>query len=185
MAPPIQCSDEEPIDDIVARASSGDDDAWRELVDRYARRVGAMIVGRTGDPELAEELTQSVFVTVAEHVMNGRYQEQGRFESWLFRIAMNRLRDDRRRRRRVTESIQNDSLVQDAPDHTSLPSNEQLRDALNTLSDADREVISLRHHAQLDFKAIAQLLDAPLGTVLARHHRALHKLRTAMNEAHA
>ena len=45
------------------------------------------------------------------------------------------------------------------------------------LSPADREVIELRHHAQMGFKQMSEVLDEPLGTLLARHHRALRKLR--------
>ena len=59
----------------------------------------------------------------------------------------------------------------------------RLRDALDTLSDADRQTIELRHHAALSFQQIADTLEEPLGTVLARHHRALKKLRSAMEKA--
>jgi RNA polymerase sigma-70 factor (ECF subfamily) len=48
------------------------------------------------------------------------------------------------------------------------------------LTDTDRDVIELRHHGGLSFKQIAELLDEPLGTLLARHHRALRKLRETM-----
>lgn len=50
------------------------------------------------------------------------------------------------------------------------------------LSDADREVVELRHHGQMAFKDIAELLSQPVGTVLARHHRALRKLRDMIGQ---
>ena len=56
----------------------------------------------------------------------------------------------------------------------------ELRAAMERLGDADREVVELRHHAGMGFKEIAALLGQPLGTVLARHHRALGKLREMM-----
>ena len=55
-----------------------------------------------------------------------------------------------------------------------------LRSALSGLEDADREVIELRHHAGMSFKQIADLLEEPIGTLLARHHRALRKLKDIM-----
>lgn len=167
---------------LVARAARGEDDAWRALIGRYARRVAGLIRSRTGSAELAEEITQSVFVTVAEHLGSGRYVEQGRFESWLFRIAMNRLRDEKRRNRRKAGSLEGVTLA--APgerEKTDEGSLKALRSAIGRLPEADREIIAMRHHAQLEFRTIAELLNEPLGTVLARHHRALKKLRSLLS----
>jgi RNA polymerase sigma-70 factor (ECF subfamily) len=55
-----------------------------------------------------------------------------------------------------------------------------LKAAMAQLSEADRRIIHLRHFAELSFKQIAEILDQPLGTVLARQHRALKKLRELM-----
>ncbi len=166
---------------LVARAGRGDEDAWRELVRQYARRVAALVRSRSGNPDLAEEITQSVFVTVAEHLGSGRYVEQGRFESWLFRIAMNRLRDERRRERRSPMALNELEPSESTPaKHDDPAAIEQLRHAVSQLSETDQEIIAMRHHAQLEFKTIAELLKEPLGTVLARHHRALKKLRSML-----
>ena len=73
------------------------------VVESYARRVFGLLVRQCGDRELAEEITQATFVQVVHHI--GRYKEQGKFEPWLFRIAMNRLRDEMRRRRRQARSM--------------------------------------------------------------------------------
>lgn len=165
---------------LVARAAGGDDDAWRALINRYARRVAGLMRSRTGDPDLAEEITQSVFVTVAEHLGSGRYVEQGRFESWLFRIAMNRLRDERRRNRRRPERLDGRLISSEATVDRDSDAADALRAAIARLSDSDREIVAMRHHAQLEFRTIAELLHEPLGTVLARHHRALKKLRAML-----
>jgi RNA polymerase sigma-70 factor (ECF subfamily) len=55
-----------------------------------------------------------------------------------------------------------------------------LRDCLSQLSASDQRIIYLRHAGELSFKQIAEMLDEPLGTVLARHHRAIEKLRKCM-----
>jgi RNA polymerase sigma-70 factor (ECF subfamily) len=136
----------------------------------------------------------------------GAYQERGRFEPWLFRIAMNKLRDEMRRRKRqaMTMDMGPQSSTEDspgggwaslqphvvsggpapAPDPLEQVSRDeqiqQLRQAIATMSQADQEVLHFRHTAQLTFAQIAQALDQPLGTVLARGHRALEKLKKLM-----
>jgi RNA polymerase sigma-70 factor (ECF subfamily) len=185
---------------LLAAAARGDESAWRAVVDLYARRVFSLVRSRlaagrsigTGNrtggagraEDIAEEVTQSVFVTVASKLGSGLYDEQGKFEAWLFRVAINRLRDELRRQRRHAQPTDPEVLSQrtsgtaDPHADPDMPARlARLREAMHTLSDADREVIELRHHGGLSFKQIAELLSEPLGTLLARHHRALHKLK--------
>jgi len=173
---------------LLEAAARGDDAAWGELIRLYGRRVFALAKSRCRDPELAEEITQSVFVTVASTLKKAAYNERGRFEPWLFRITMNRVRDEMRRRSRQAEPTDPTLLVNvrsvgpDAAEATAGPVFGRLRSALGQLTGADREVVELRHHAQMSFKAIAELLDEPIGTVLARHHRALKKLKDLIGD---
>ncbi len=172
---------------LLEAASRGDEASWRELVARYARRVFALARSRCQDADMAEEITQSVFATVAQKISGGLYLEQGRFESWLFRIAMNRLRDHARRARTRPASFEPDALdrheARSAEAGVPTEVLHDLRAAMLRLPDADREVIELRHHGGLSFKQIAALLEEPLGTLLARHHRALRKLKELMEPA--
>lgn len=175
---------------LLERAGGGDADAWRRLVELYARRIFALARSRGMSAEGAEEVAQSVMVTVAQKLGSREYAESGRFEAWLFRIAMNRVRDAHRRARRRGE-VSLDGAA-DQPAHGvvrigSDPEREELRrlrEAMGALSDADREVVELRHHAGLGFRQIADLLDEPHGTILARHHRALRKLKTMLSPEH-
>lgn len=175
---------------LLARAAEGDARCWERLLDLYARRVFALAKSRCRNVDEAEEITQSVFVTVATKLGSGQYLEQGRFEAWLFRIAMNRVRDEMRRRKRQAEPTDPGAM----PDRTDTPPEDThpadrdfqaLRRALATLSDRDREVIELRHHASMSFKQMADLLDEPIGTLLARHHRALAKVRKLLEDLSA
>lgn len=170
----------------LARAARGDAAAWRMLVDEYSGRVYGLLRSQGADPELAEEIAQSTFAKLAEKL--SEYEDTGRFESWLFRIAMNRLRDDARRRRRhakpVGEGEALEGLAGAAPEPAAgraAPEDlDALRRAVARLSEGDREVIDLRHVAGMSFKQMAAHLDEPLGTLLARHHRALAKLRALL-----
>tara|TARA_B100000959_G_scaffold183943_1_gene192264 strand:- start:646 stop:1359 length:714 start_codon:yes stop_codon:yes gene_type:complete len=172
-------------DNIVA-AASGDETAWRFLVDAYSNRVFALIRSKCGNEELAEEITQSTFCTIAQKLAS--YTETGKFEAWLFRIAMNRMRDEMRRRKRHAVPMENEMIgalsagVSDVRDDEEMEvAVQRLRAAVRQLSSSDQDIIHMRHSAGMSYKQIADVLGEPLGTVLARQHRALGKLRSLMD----
>ena len=182
MSPPPS---KESLERTLQRAAGGDETAWRRIVDAYGPRVFGLIRAHCGSVELAEEITQSTFCTIVARI--GQYTELGRFESWLFRIAMNRLRDEMRRRKRQARPVEAEALAGLAgadEEARSAPADEvrALRAAVDRLSEADRRVIHLRHFSGLSFSRIAEVLGEPLGTVLARQHRALGKLRQMLTE---
>lgn len=167
--------------EVLLLAAQGDQDAWRRIIELFGPRVFGLLRANCGDPELAEELTQSTFCTVAQKLST--YKEFGRFESWVFRIAMNRLRDEMRRRKRHAVPLANPVLTGLAGEADvavasyDTTDKKRLVDALGELSELDRQIIDLRHTASMSFKQISILLDEPVGTLLARHHRALKKLK--------
>jgi len=177
--------DKEYFQETLRRAAEGDEEAWRIIVDAYSRRVFGLIRVSCGNADLAEEITQSTFCTIVSKI--GTYTEQGRFESWLFHIAMNRLRDEMRRRKRQATPVEDETLTGligtgSRPESEPVDPSQTaaLQEALSRLSEADRQIVHLRHFGGLSFKQIADLLEQPLGTVLARQHRALKKLKTLM-----
>ncbi len=175
----------EALDTTLRSACRGDQGAWRRIVDEYAPRVYGLLKAQCRDAELAEEITQSVFCTLAVKLTGSEgYAEQGKFEAWVFRIAVNRLRDEVRRRRRQAVNVDHSALdgraghPADGPrDETEGSRSRALRDAIERLSPADRQIIEYRYVGGLSFRQMADLLGEPLGTVLARQHRALRKLR--------
>ncbi len=180
------------LDATLAAAADGDEQAWRHIVDTYAGRVYGVVFRQCGDRELSEEITQDTFVKVVTKL--GDYNETGRFEAWLFRIATNRLRDEIRRRKRQANPVDfsatppealgyqdEDPASPDAPLLTA-ESNSQLAAAIAELSEADQQILNLRYVGELSYQQIADTLDQPLGTVLARGHRALKKLKTRLAE---
>lgn len=199
---------DQPLSDLLAQAADGDPDAWRRLVESYSKRVFGLLVRQCGDRELAEEITQATFVKIVAKL--DRYREEGKFEPWLFRIAMNRLRDEMRRRSRQARTMDMSSsgsggdnpgagawhAVQDqvvrrageeGADHEDPAERvsraeqvHRLREAIAGMGEADQRILHLRHTAGLSFAQIAEALGEPLGTVLARGHRALQKLRKLM-----
>ncbi len=187
MAPRV---DPEIIACLVLGCQNGDQEAFERLFSLYRGPVYAYLVRTTGDRHLAEDLLQDVFLRLIQNVE--RYTESGRFEAWLFRIAANRVRDWARRRvksERVGAVGQTDdesrgpSVVDrpvEAPPEVRLVRREQTRlleAAMATLEPDERQVLMLRHYGDLSFREIADIMGSPLGTVLARSHRALLKLR--------
>lgn len=179
--PENQSKDESDLAALLERAAQGDQRAWALIVEGWAPRVFGLLRAQCGDPELAEEIVQSTFCTIASKIES--YDEVGRFESWLFRIAMNRLRDEMRRRKRHARPMEISTLValgssvEDSHETLDQEQVSALTAALSDLSEKDREVIDLRHMGGMSFREIAELLSEPVGTLLARHHRALQKLR--------
>jgi RNA polymerase sigma-70 factor (ECF subfamily) len=196
------------LDQTLAAAAAGDSQAWAQLVSAYSGRVFGLIYKQCRDKELAEEIAQDTFVKVVQKItQHDGYNEQGKFEPWLFRIAMNKLRDEMRRRKRQAKTMDmspaatassNDNAsgwaaaesgVIAGPSQPDAPLDQLdraeqvglLKQAIATLSEADQEILHLRHTAGLSFAQIAEMLDQPLGTVLARGHRALGKLKKLMN----
>ncbi len=187
MAPP---TDTENLILLVRRCRQGDTTAFDALHERLRGPVFAYLLRLVGDRHAAEDLTQEVFLRALEHLDS--YREQGRFEAWLFRIAINQARDWGRRRRSshmvvggmVSEDDPSvsgpvDRPIDDPPEARMQKSEEagRLEAALATLDAGEREVLMLRHYADLSFREIAEALKCPIGTVLARGHRALIKLR--------
>lgn len=180
-APFMDSEESQETTEILVLAAAGDQDAWRLIIERFGPRVFGLLRAQCGDSELAEELTQSTFCTVAQKLST--YQEFGRFESWVFRIGMNRLRDEMRRRKRHATPVEGLVLAGLAGQEEASPAafdesdKKMLFNALAELTEADRQIIDLRHTASMSFRQISELLDEPVGTLLARHHRALKKLK--------
>ena len=178
--------DPEQLASLIERAQRRDTAALDEIVQAYAPRLFGYFY-RLARPE-AEDLLQELFLRMVR--MIGTYQHDGRFDAWLFRIAANLVRDRVRRARRGTEGDVSgaEALYQMPADSAELPDEQvsvdeqcdRLQQAIEQLPPTEREVIMLRHFSQLSFQEIADMMQTPLGTALARAHRGLRHLRELM-----
>jgi RNA polymerase sigma-70 factor (ECF subfamily) len=188
--------DTDQLAEVIARAREKEPAAFDALVEIYATRLYGYFYRLTGSRHDAEDLLQELFVRLVR--MIGRYEHDGRFDGWLFRIATNLVRDRVRRARQVkvvrwepvpgAELEEADPLAS-RPDPLACDPRDRLerseqvdcmQRALARLPEAEREVLLLRHFSQLSFREIAELMGTPLGTALARAHRGLARLREMM-----
>jgi len=187
--------DEAELSELIGRAQDRDPAAYDRIIDAYGPRLHGYLYRLTGSRDDADDLLQEVFLRVVRTI--GEYSHDGRFEAWLFRIATNLARDRSRRVLRGPRIAsldagsggqdgksrwENGGPGQEQPDATMIFAEDvdALQQALARLSEAEREVIMLRHFSELTFAEIAEAMGTPLGTTLARGHRALGKLRLWM-----
>ena len=182
--------------DVVLRARSGQDAAYRELIRRYERPVFALLFRMVRDRELAEDLAQETFVKALNAIES--YRPEFKFSSWIFKIANNAAIDHLRRRELDTlsldgsphaetpEAMQATALQIGARQESPLDTVEAkelgsaIEAAIGSLRPEYRSCILLRHVEGRAYEEIAEMLNLPLGTVKTYIHRARNELRQSL-----
>ena len=179
--------DEAQLERNIRLCQQGDRAGFGPIVAAYADRLLGYLYRMLGNRQDAEDCLQEVFVRLVATI--GNYRHQQKFEGWLFRIAANLARD-RIRRSKLVRFVPMEVAPEGGPETFEPPEQalhkkeqaDELHAALSKLSDDDRQILLLRHFAGMSFNDIAAELECPLGTALARAHRALGKLRGLMKE---
>lgn len=182
------------IDHWVQQAQAGDRQAFHRLADRFQAEIFRMIYYRTRSRMDAEDLTQDVFLRAFKHI--GRLVSPELFRSWLYRIAVNRVRDHHRRQRIKsmfgTVSM-DDEGFQETEEMAAPPEADrqmargkfwdQVRDIMSRLPRMEREVFYLRFFDQLSIKEITAAMGKNESTVKTHLYRALNKVKAAAEAA--
>ena len=184
--------------ELVRLSRRGDERAARELVHRFERPVFSIVYRMVRDRELAEDLSQEVFVRTFNNL--DRYDRSYRFSSWLFKIAYNLTVDHLRKRELPTISVHGapDALTPERQEATSLSleSDEEspdamvearelagyLEDAIGKLRPEYRTAILLRHVEGRPYEEISDIMGVPLGTVKTYIFRARRELRDLLED---
>jgi RNA polymerase sigma-70 factor (ECF subfamily) len=145
------------------------------------------------DQALAEDLFQDTFMKVIQSVKSGKYQDNGKFISWVMRIAHNLIIDHFRRIKQMN-TVSNDDYDSDLFNSKKLSEatiedsmikkqiQKDIRRMISELPDDQKEVVVLRHYAGLSFKEIAEITDVSINTALGRMRYALINMRKTMEE---
>jgi RNA polymerase sigma-70 factor (ECF subfamily) len=184
---------EEQDSDAVERTRSGDNDAFRVLVERHSRNVFRLAFRMTGNEQDAEDVVQETFLRAYRQL--ARYESRSSFATWLFRIASNYALDLIRSRKRHREnrevSMKDDSeldIMQSIPAGSPTPDrlafSEEVKTkitaALDELSPQERTAFILRHFEGQSIEQIGASLGT--GTNATKHtiFRAVQKLRRSL-----
>jgi RNA polymerase sigma-70 factor (ECF subfamily) len=170
--------------DLLERAAHCEPAALSTLYDQYVDRIYSYIYHRVGQVELAEDLTGQVFMRMLEAVRKG-YSWRSSFSGWLYRIAHNLVIDHYRRRGRASfvDIDEVEALSQDAePLHAvqARLDSEQLRAALEKVTEEQAQVITLRFLEGLSIAETANIMEKTEGAIKALQYRAVLALRRAM-----
>jgi len=178
--------------DLIRSFQAGDTEAFDVLVTRYKDRIYSSILFFVKDTYLAEDLFQDVFIKIIDTLKNKRYTEEGKFLPWALRIAHNLCVDYFRKVKRTPAIKTSDdqdifeviNVSQEAPDQKLMrgESHEKVRRMLDLLPEEQREIIVLRHYANLSFKEIAEITNCSINTALGRMRYGLINLRKMMSE---
>jgi len=167
---------------IITGCKGGDARCFAQVVDMYSGRCYGYFYRLTGNNDISDELLSELFVKLVEKI--GSYKG-GSFESWLFKIASNIFHDylrSKQRRKKLIEVHKTElESVTTEPKQSGGDLTDKLQKQLVRLDEDTRELIMLRFYSQLSFKEIARMRSEPMGTTLAKTHRALKKLRQLMD----
>ena len=171
--------------ELVARAQSGDRNAFGELVRMHAQGVRNVIYRMCGDAQVAEDAAQETFIQAWLHLSS--YRLQTSLRNWLYRIAVNAATDMLRKEKRILPNALEDLQLKDPqPGPEALFSQGErtalVQKAILSLPDASRAVLVLREYEGMSYHEIADALDIPVGTVMSRLNYARKVLKEKLEQ---
>lgn len=177
---------------LITAYINGDNNAFANLVLRHKEKIYTSIFLLVKDKFLAEDIFQEVFIKIIDTLKRGLYNEEGKFLPWALRISRNLCLDHFRKVKRTPVIKTGDNRDIFEVLNFSEPNVEDkivrqetynsVKQMLELLPEDQREVIILRHFADLSFKEIANLTGCSINTALGRMRYALLNLRKMMAE---
>jgi RNA polymerase sigma-70 factor (ECF subfamily) len=178
---------------LLNRYLSGDRGAISQLIERHTPRVRDYIRMMVKDRDVADDIMQETFIKVVRVIDDGRYADNGKFLSWVLRIAHNQVIDHFRATKnskavnesdagynmlgtlRFAENSVEDRMI-------SQQIEEDVRRMIDLLPDEQREVVMMRYYSGMSFQEIADQTDVSINTALGRMRYALINLRRMIKE---
>lgn len=178
---------------LVQRFMKGDQESLETLIVRHKNRVFSYIMLIVKNQELAEDIFQDTFIKVIKSLKRGKYIENGKFISWVLRIAHN-LVIDHFRKEKLQGAISNDGTevdifnskkfsedtIEDKMVYSQILS--EVKHLVKELPEDQQQVIYMRHYMGLSFKEIADQTGVSINTALGRMRYALINLRKLVDD---
>lgn len=178
---------------LVANYLTGDSVAISQLIERHTPRVRSYIHMMVKDHDITDDLFQETFIKVVRMIDAGRYVDNGRFLSWVLRIAHNMV-IDHFRSQKVNKTLGESEAgydvlgslkfastpIEDEIVHKQIA--DDVRNLITLLPEDQREVVNLRYFSDLSFKDIAEQTGVSINTALGRMRYALINMRKMIAE---
>ena len=183
--------------ELVRRFKQGDARAFDAIMERYQDRVYTLCLRWLGEPQLAEEVAQDVFIALYRSL--DRFRGDARLSTWIYRVVLNHCKNKKlyRKRRKMErheplegiprgEDVPERQIPADQPetDHVTYQKEaaKLVHEALQRLDPEPRRIIVLRDVQDLSYEEISDILGLPRGTVKSRLHRARSRLASILSE---
>ena len=180
---------------LIISYRNGNEAAFNLLVDRYQSKVFTTIFLIVKDQDVAEDLLQDVFVKVLHTLNSDKYNEEGKFQPWVMRIAHNMAIDHFRKAKRYPTILLEDgsnllnslSFAEDSSEEQRIKDETHawVRNLIDELPEAQKEVVIMRHYLDLSFQEIAEQTGVSINTALGRMRYALNHIRKKMKQVNS
>lgn len=180
--------------ELISKYIQGDQNSFEILIQRHQNRIYAYILMITKNKELADDLFQDTFIKVIKTMRAGSYNEEGKFLQWVMRIAHNLIIDHFRKSNRmpIIDNSKNENfnifdtlIIKEKSIEEQMITDQihkDVRKLIEYLPDEQREVLYMRHFAEMSFKDIAEVTNVSINTALGRMRYALINLRKMIEE---
>jgi RNA polymerase sigma-70 factor (ECF subfamily) len=177
---------------LIMKYLEGSDKAFEVLLNRHKDKIYTSIYLFVKDRDLAEDIFQDVFIKIIRTLRNGKYNHEGKFLQWAMRISYNMCVDHFRKNKKKTKVSATETFdifdVLESPEDNKETSiiksqlHQRVRELVDQLPEEQREVVILRHYADMSFKEISQLTRVSINTALGRMRYALINMRKMVSE---
>ncbi len=177
---------------LVSSYIEGNEKSLEKLINKYRAKIFNFIQSKILNRDISEDIFQETFIKVIKTLKRGLYNEQGKFLSWVMRIAHNLIVDHFRKSSRIKFYKSKDDfdvfklISDDIPNIENTIINEQVNVDLNKmileLPIDQREIIQMRLFKEMSFKEIAELTNVSINTALGRMRYAIINLRKLVDE---
>lgn len=179
--------------ELLSSYLSGNESSINALVSRHRKRVFDYILMMVKDRDVADDIFQETFIKVVRFLRERRYTENGKFLSWVMRIAHNQVIDyfrHKKQQNNISESeagydLLNNKKLSDRTVEDRIVSEQietDVRRLIEFLPEEQKEVVMMRYFMDMSFKDIAEQTDVSINTALGRMRYALINLRKLIDE---
>ncbi|MEM6692373.1 MAG: sigma-70 family RNA polymerase sigma factor [Planctomycetota bacterium] len=168
---------------LVMQCQLGDQEAWRDLVQRWNPRLVGFFGHMVSDSDKVDDLLQGTWLRIVRTIT--RLDDAGRFTPWAYRIARNTLTDQFRKQYRSPPVVSNETQIEPSAADFTLEQwidSQEIATAMTTLHSEERLAITLHYFEHLTVAEVAEVCRSPVGTIKSRLQRARKQLQHQLHK---